>query len=98
MRFRKLFRLLEVVAVLSWAAMIASYLMLLAGHAITPAAPTATLAVLICTTITTTLAALALRMVPSAVAAWTLGYLEGQEDSREQAPHRATLLRLVNDD
>ena len=98
MRFRKLFRTLEVVAVLSWGAMIASYLLLLMGRPITPDTPTATLAVLICTTITSTMGAMALRMVPSAVAAWTLGYLEGQEDSREQAPHRATLLRLVNDD
>ena len=96
MRFRKLFRTLEVVAVISWGAMIASYLMLLAGHTITPAAPTATLAVLICTTITSTMGALAVRLVPSAVAAWTLGYIEGREDSAE-APHRATLLRLVND-
>ena len=98
MRFRKPFRLLVTVALLAWAAMIATYVGLVRGHTLTPIAPSATLALLICVVITTTLAALALRMVPSAVAAWTLGYLEGQEDSREQAPHRATLLRLVNDD
>ena len=98
MRFRRPFRILVIVSFLAWAAMIVTYVALMNGHTPTPEAPSATLALLASVVITTTLAALALRMVPSAVAAWTLGYLEGQEDRREQAPHRATLLRLVNDD
>ena len=96
MRFRKLFRLLEVVAVLAWGGMIAAYVLLVFGHPIAPAAPTATLAVLICIVITTTMGAMAVRLVPSAVAAWTLGYIEGREDSHEPS-HGATLLRIVND-
>jgi len=97
MRFRKLFRLLEVVAVLAWAAMIADYVLLVFDHTLTPV-PTATLALLICVVITTTMGALAVRLVPSAVAAWTLGYIEGREDSGQEPSHGATLLRIVNGD
>ena len=98
MRYRKLSRLLTAAAVLAWANMIATYVLLVLGHTLTPNAPTATLAVLMVVTITTTLGALALNLVPSAVAAWTLGYIEGREDSHEQAHEGATLLRIVNGD
>ena len=95
MRFRKLSNLLTVAAVLSWGLTVAAYALLVMGHTLTPAAPTATLALLICVTITSTMGAMACRLVPSAVAAWTLGYIEGREDSHEQS-HGATLLRIVN--
>lgn len=97
MRFRKPFRLLSAVSVIAWTGASATYVGLALGYTLTPAAPTASLSLLLCVGITATVCSLLLRLVPSAVAAWTLGYIEGREDHPEQADEGATLLRLVGD-
>ena len=97
MRFRKPFRLLAAVSVLAWPAAVAAYVGLAFGHTLTPAAPAATLLLLLGVASTSTICSMLVRLVPSAVAAWTMGYIEGREDGPERATEGATLLRLVND-